>query len=212
MTAQISSATTGTPTKNLATLLQTKVSTLAQWLTIAIAGATLLMVTGVTWCGHQLAQKMKSEAQKKEQSITELQQAEELLKEQTLQLQVTLDNLQKTQLQLVQNEKMSSLGALVAGVAHEINNPVSFIHDNLPYVQNYSEQLLDLIRLYQAYFPTGTPEIVAKADEIDLEFLQQDLIKLLDSMRVGTDSNHFLPPNQLVKERVWECLSVTRLL
>jgi two-component system, NtrC family, sensor kinase len=109
----------------------------------AIAGAMLLMVGGVTFYGHQLAEKMKSDAQEKEQSIAGLQQAEALLQTQTQQLQLTLENLQKAQSQLVQTEKMSSLGLLVAGVAHEINNPVNFIQGNLTYVRDYAYNLLE---------------------------------------------------------------------
>ncbi|BAY64819.1 integral membrane sensor signal transduction histidine kinase [Calothrix brevissima NIES-22] len=153
----------------------------------AIAGAMLLMVASVTFYGHQLAQKMKSDAQEKEKSITELQQAEVRLREQTQELQLTLDNLQKAQLQLVQSEKMSSLGELVAGVAHEINNPVNFIYGNLTYLQDYANSLLAFIRLYQKFYPKAPVEIEAEAEEMDLEFLQQDLVKILNSMKIGTD-------------------------
>ncbi|MBD2195081.1 HAMP domain-containing histidine kinase [Calothrix anomala FACHB-343] len=153
----------------------------------AIAGAMLLMVASVTFYGHQLAQKMKSDAQEKEKSIAELQQAEARLREQTQQLQLTLDNLQKAQLQLVQSEKMSSLGELVAGVAHEINNPVNFIHGNLTYLEDYANSLLAFIRLYQKFYPKAPAEIQAEAEEMDLEFLQKDLVKILNSMKIGTD-------------------------
>ncbi|WP_058998317.1 ATP-binding protein [Leptolyngbya sp. NIES-2104] len=102
-------------------------------------------------------------------------------------LQQTLKELQQTQLQMVQQEKLSSLGQLVAGVAHEINNPVNFIHGNLDHVQNYADDLLNLVQLYQAYYPNPAPEIRAEAEDIDLDFLQEDLIKVLDSMKVGTD-------------------------
>ncbi|BAZ40848.1 integral membrane sensor signal transduction histidine kinase [Calothrix sp. NIES-4101] len=151
------------------------------------ASTMLLMIGGVMFYGHKLAQTMKSNAEEKEQSIIELQQAEVLLKEQTQQLQMTLESLQKTQLQLVQSEKMSSLGELVAGIAHEINNPVNFIHGNLVHVRDYTYNLLALIQLYQKFYPNAVPEIQAETDEIDLSFLQEDLIKLLDSMKLGTD-------------------------
>ncbi|MGP1382365.1 MAG: ATP-binding protein [Thainema sp.] len=153
----------------------------------AIAGAMLLMVGGITVYGHQLAQKMKSEAQEKEQSIAELQRTETLLKEQTQQLQLTLDHLQNTQLQLIQSEKMSSLGQLVAGVAHEINNPVNFIHGNLAHVQDYTQDLLNFVHLYQKHYPHPVPEIESKAEVIDLPFLQDDLAKTIASMKIGTE-------------------------
>lgn len=154
---------------------------------VVIAVSTLLVVTGVTVYGHRLAQAMKRTDQDREQSIVELQRTEALLTDKTRELQRSLDDLQKMQLQLVQSEKMSSLGALVAGVAHEINNPVNFIHGNVPHVRNYAQDLLHLIQLYQQHYPQPVGELQAAATELDLEFLQADLEKLLDSMKVGTD-------------------------
>ncbi|MBD2778362.1 GAF domain-containing sensor histidine kinase [Iningainema tapete] len=103
------------------------------------------------------------------------------------QLETTLDKLKQTQTQLIQNEKMSSLGQLVAGIAHEINNPVSFIYGNLSHCIEYTHQILDLLRLYQKYYPEPLQEIDSKADEIDLEFLADDLPKIMSSMKVGSD-------------------------
>jgi two-component system, NtrC family, sensor kinase len=102
-------------------------------------------------------------------------------------LEDTLQELRRTQTQMIQSEKMSSLGQLVAGVAHEINNPVNFIYGNLNHANSYIQDLLTLLDLYQQYHPTPHPEIQATADAIDLEFLQQDLPKLLQSMKVGAD-------------------------
>jgi signal transduction histidine kinase len=103
------------------------------------------------------------------------------------QIQGTLEKLQATQTQLIQTEKMSSLGQMVAGIAHEINNPVSFIFGNLTYADEYTEQLLELLELYQEHYPDPDPDIQDYADEIDLDYLKQDLPKLLASMKVGAN-------------------------
>lgn len=108
------------------------------------------------------------------------------LQEKNIALQQTLHDLQKTQTQLIQTEKMSSLGQLVAGIAHELNNPLNFIQCNLVHTQDYLEHLVDLLNLYQAHCPTPPPEIQAKSEEVSLVFLQADLPKMLSSMEVGT--------------------------
>ena len=106
---------------------------------------------------------------------------------QARQLEQTLSALQTAQVQMVQNEKMSSLGQLVAGIAHEINNPVNFIHGNITPLNNYTEDLLRMIRLYEQRHPGDDPEIRALAEEIDLEFLVEDLQKMLSSIKLGTN-------------------------
>ncbi|WP_155752016.1 MASE1 domain-containing protein [Scytonema sp. UIC 10036] len=125
------------------------------------------------------------------QAALELQQANEELEqrvdERTLELKNALQELQQTQFQMIQSEKMSSLGQLVAGVAHEINNPVNFIHGNISHLHEYTQNLLQMLQLYQQRHPSNDPEIQALAEEIDLEFLIEDLQKMLASMKMGTD-------------------------
>ncbi|MEH2240585.1 ATP-binding protein [Nostoc sp.] len=111
---------------------------------------------------------------------------EHRVEERTQELQEALETLLKTQSQLVQTEKMSSLGQLVAGVAHEINNPVNFIHANVTYIDEYVIALLALIKMYEQEYPQTSQGIQEVIEEIDLEFLAEDLPKTLASMKVGT--------------------------
>lgn len=106
---------------------------------------------------------------------------------QARQLSEALDNLKQAQTKLIQSEKMSSLGQLVAGIAHEINNPVNFISGNLNYAQDYFHDLVGLIAQYQQHYPDPPAAIQAYQEKIDLDFLLEDLEKLLTSMQVGAD-------------------------
>ncbi|MEH2414093.1 sensor histidine kinase [Nostoc sp.] len=118
-----------------------------------------------------------------------IQRVKQLLQEQEVKnqyLQHTLQELHKSQAQLIQSEKMSSLGQLVAGVAHEINNPVNFIHGNLGYAIEYAQDLLRLLQLYQQYYPNPPKEIQQEIEASDLNFISEDFIKLLKSMEIGT--------------------------
>nr|WP_317269008.1 PAS domain-containing protein [Arthrospira sp. PLM2.Bin9] len=105
----------------------------------------------------------------------------------TAELQVAYRELQETQVQLVQAEKMSSLGQLVAGIAHEINNPVSFIYGNLDPLGDYVEGLLDIIETYQETYPDPPIELSELIEDLDLLFIAEDLPKMLNSMRNGAD-------------------------
>ncbi|WP_293148995.1 MULTISPECIES: PAS domain S-box protein [unclassified Microcoleus] len=110
-----------------------------------------------------------------------------LAQAQTQQLEQTLHQLQRTQTQLIQSEKMSSLGQLVAGVAHEINNPVNFIYGNLSYVSEYTENLLKMLQFYQREYPQPSTEILNARESFEIDYIFEDLPKIVTSMKVGAD-------------------------
>ena len=135
-----------------------------------------------------LLQQEIAERQKAELELQKLARELELRVEQrTLELSRTLQTLQRMQAQLVQTEKMSGLGQLVAGIAHEINNPVSFIYGNLNHAKNYLTDLLDLIATYERVYPNSKDEIELKRSEIDLEFIKEDTYKILSAMQAGAN-------------------------
>lgn len=121
------------------------------------------------------------------EDVTERRQAQERLKQQKQNLEQALAELQRTQVQLVQSEKMSVLGNLVAGVAHEINNPVGFVGGNIPLALDYIKDLFGLIDLYQQKYPDPDAAIQDKIEAIDLDFIREDLLKLVNSMREGVN-------------------------
>jgi signal transduction histidine kinase len=121
------------------------------------------------------------------QVIYELGESERNLQQKSQELEETLANLKAVQIKMVQAEKMSALGVLVAGVAHEINNPVNFIHGNIAYAEEYIHDLLRLVAAYQVHCPNPAPAVQCMIEEIDLEFLTDDLTKVFGSMRTGTD-------------------------
>ncbi|NET55356.1 MAG: response regulator [Symploca sp. SIO2E6] len=128
------------------------------------------------------------------QDITQRKEVEEALRksearerDKATQLELTLNELKRAQAQLVQTEKMSSLGQMVAGVAHEINNPISFIYGNLDPASQYFQELIELIHLYQQTYPHPPSEIQELTEEIDLDFLVSDWQKMINSMLVGSE-------------------------
>ncbi|MEL6458284.1 MAG: hybrid sensor histidine kinase/response regulator [Cyanobacteria bacterium J06621_15] len=121
--------------------------------------------------------------------ITKPFQQEEIVARVKVQLKLRNLNreLQMSQFKLMQSEKISSLGQLVAGIAHEVKNPVGFIAGNLEHTKNYIQELIDLLNLYQKYLPNTPEEIINKIDAIDLDFLLEDLPKMIASMNMGIE-------------------------
>jgi signal transduction histidine kinase len=144
-------------------------------------------LSGLKQAKDELEMRVIERTQELSQANEQLQRQEIHLREKADSLAQTLRQLKQTQAQLIQNEKMTSLGQLVAGIAHEINNPVSFIYSNLQPAQDYFRDLIELISLYQESYPEPEAEIIEFEEEIDLEFMQKDCLKLLESMQFGAD-------------------------
>jgi two-component system NtrC family sensor kinase len=122
-----------------------------------------------------------------EERTQELTQKNDELHSACAQLAEALQNLQQTQSQLIQAEKMSSLGQMVAGIAHEINNPVSFIYSNLDHAGDYAQNLLGLVKLYQKDYPNPSDAIKDEIQAIDLDFMAEDFAKIINSMKNGAE-------------------------
>lgn len=137
--------------------------------------------------GRRLVMSMAADITDRKQVQEALQRSGSQLRQKATELEHTLQELQSTQAQLIQSEKMSSLGQLVAGVAHEINNPVNFIFGNIDHAKEYSQDLLKLLQIYQKHYPDPPELIQEEIEAIDLEFLMKDLPKLLVSMKVGAE-------------------------
>ncbi|MBE9214747.1 AAA family ATPase [Plectonema cf. radiosum LEGE 06105] len=120
-------------------------------------------------------------------ALRENQKAQAAVTQKSQELEKALLELNQTQLQMVQNEKMATLGNLVAGVAHEVNNPIGFLKGSINNAKEYIKDLFAHIECYQQHYPTPTDAVLEHAEEIDLEFLIEDLPKLIDSMKVATE-------------------------
>ena len=133
---------------------------------------------------HQL---LLAQLQIHELSTVAMRESQAQLRHQAQQLEFALLELQRTQAQLIQTEKMSSLGQLVAGVAHEINNPIGFIYSNLHHAKEYSQSLMKMLEIYQQHCPKSIPAIQAEAEKIELDYLLEDLPRVLNSMQQGAE-------------------------
>ncbi|MEM6451811.1 MAG: response regulator [Cyanobacteria bacterium P01_D01_bin.105] len=120
-----------------------------------------------------------------EQTLVHNKVLEERVEERTRELRQTLDSLKQAQSRLVHNEKMTSLSQLVAGIAHEVNNPINVIYGNLNYMNGYVQDLLELIQTYQEHYPEPAPPIVEQLEDLDLAFTSKDLLQSFDSLRNG---------------------------
>ncbi|MBD2293408.1 HAMP domain-containing protein [Anabaena sphaerica FACHB-251] len=133
----------------------------------------------------ELNQDLQTEIVDRRKAEINLKQSQIQLTQKAQELEQALQELQQTQIQLIQNEKMSSLGQLVAGIAHEINNPVNFIHGNITPLEECFQNLIQLINLYQTYYPQPVDEIQYYMEDIDLPFIVEDTSKIIASLDVG---------------------------
>jgi signal transduction histidine kinase len=155
-----------------------------QWSSLPTSDSTgIRELNTVNQSFYSMASQLQASFHTLQQTNADL---ENRVEQRTNELKTALQDLQRTQAQIVQTEKMSALGQMVAGVAHEINNPVSFIQGNLEYADDYFTKLLTLVRQYQTHYPEPPDTISKTLNEVEFEYIEQDITKIIRSMRNGT--------------------------
>ncbi|MEL6468307.1 MAG: response regulator [Cyanobacteria bacterium J06623_4] len=134
-----------------------------------------------------LNQKVEEQTQTEQQLQTLTQELEQRVEERTVELTRVLENLKQAQGQLVQSEKMSSLGQMMAGIAHEINNPVNFIYGNLNPAKDYFQDIIGLLEHYQSEYPSPSEALQEHIETLDIDFMTEDAFKILDSLKLGAE-------------------------
>ena len=158
---------------------------------IGVITLTILVLTATIAERTQVETKLRLAfaelARTNENLEVRVQERTEELNEKNLVLNQTLEALKHTQLQMLQSEKMSALGQMVAGIAHEINNPVNFIHGNLNHLSTHIQGLLQAVQTYKYHYPQPTQSVQTKLEELELDFLETDVVKIVQSIQTGTE-------------------------
>ncbi|AFZ18543.1 sensor histidine kinase [Allocoleopsis franciscana] len=173
----------------LTIIIMSMVLSMAIAMTLALytSRAIARPIKAVTKVAKQATQESNFELQAPVTSDDEIGVLATSLNQLIQQVATQIRELKQAQAQLIQGEKMSSLGQMVAGIAHEINNPVNFIYANLSHANDYTQELLEILQLYQQYYPQPEPEIKNRIEDAELDFIGEDLPKIISSMHTGAE-------------------------
>ncbi|HEY9611019.1 sensor histidine kinase [Allocoleopsis sp.] len=160
---------------------------IAMALAVYTSRAIARPIKAVTQVARRATQESNFELQAPVTSDDEIGVLATSLNQLIQQVATQIRELKQAQAQLIQGEKMSSLGQMVAGIAHEINNPVNFIYANLNHANDYTQELLELVNLYQQHYPQPAHQIEDKIEDVELDFIKEDLPKIISSMHTGAE-------------------------